>query len=284
MNKFKIMAELNRLVRLREKEKNKKSDTEKHVSDTPEQANNNSSNNKEQKNQKIVAIIKKTVKTLIKATAITTLTVTGLVASYYGSGYICAKTSGALDFKEQKYVQNVNIKQGYYNEKPLIFCISNNFSQQRLRKVISAIEDFDKKAEGLTFIWKMDDGSKNYDIYVDEKDLSNFSNSYISNGNNVIELASQNNAQSAERLNGWIYVSKNASLAVVFTAIQHGICHVIGIDHSKNPTSLMFPTLTSLRLTKFDINNINAIYPANQEQQNINERKAYNSSNDYEME
>ena len=197
----------------------------------------------------------------------------------YGSliaGIKISYSSPDQSLSETKYHKNKNIEAGYYNKHPLKVCISDEFNSLFEREIKRAVEIFDEKAEGMKFEISIhhltEESKKDFNIIFkpekyDEEDNSN---------NNV--LGWSNIAKNdATNLDGTICIddSKFFLFGVRSTAM-HELGHKIGLRHSPDPSSLMYPTSRNFRFSQKDIDNINTMYPAEIEvnQKNSSSKKS----------
>lgn len=214
---------------------------------------------KKQENQKQNAM-KKSLKFIIKlGSAIAGIGIAVQIISL-GSSYSYASYNGKLDFEERDYTKNTKIESGYYNKHPISINISDEIDIKYKDKIEEAFQEFDKKAEGLSFTISYGDAkTSNADINVYPKTFQGYKLGEATVG----ELDD-------EKITGWINVDfENTPPYLLSAVLQHELGHVIGLKHSKNPLDLMFPNISRVSLSNNDIENINTIYPDASENQTI---------------
>lgn len=187
------------------------------------------------------------------------------VDALYGSLIACVKlqySDPAPGISETKYHKNKNIEAGYYNKHPLKVCISDEFNTLFEKEIKRAVEIFDEKAEGMKFEISVH--------HLTEENKGDF---------NIIFKPEKydENDNSNNRVLGWTYVAKNDAKTVdgtiwiddskffvfgIKSTAMHELAHKIGLEHSPDPDSLMYPYSRNFRLSQKDIDNINTMYPA----------------------
>lgn len=182
------------------------------------------------------------------------LTICGIyLLAIKGVAYASAVSDNQLDFTEREYHQNYSVEPGYYNEKPITICISEQFNDLSKNQIAKGIEYLDEKAEGLKFEYFY--GA----VYHEQADI------YILKGEfETFEQLGEANlgSMSSTQIRGRIVLKEDVfSQLALRPVLVHELCHVIGLSHSKDVNSIMFPTISTYKMSKQDIENLNKIYP-----------------------
>ena len=154
------------------------------------------------------------------------------------------------------YTQNLNVEPGYYNDNPVKVCISDKFSDQIKQGIARGIEYLDESALGIKFEYYFADGQRyDYDIEIRSKDLDE----------RVLGQATRGDLQ-AKQIVGVVWIDDEQILEYtnsIESVTVHELCHVLGLEHNKNYSSLMYYAAPSAykELSNQDIENINTIYP-----------------------
>lgn len=203
----------------------------------------------------------KNFKKRVKKCAKTIMVLGGMVVGFYGSynaaAYVQGKVDKTLDFETRDYYQNPNIEPGYYNKNPIKVCISDKFSSFNQHQIIKGIQELDKDAIGLSFDIRLGSGCElsPHEIFVEPENLEM----------NVLGRATLN-PLTTYGIRGHIALDdKTLHVYGIKSTTIHELAHVIGLAHSKDITSLMYPISCRFGLSKEDIKNINTIYPAAQD-------------------
>lgn len=166
----------------------------------------------------------------------------------HAEAMIVAKTQGLLDFEQIPYCANAECEPGYRNEHPFVVSISSSFNDYYEREITEAIEYVDKVAEGLKFII-ISDNADQADIVITPDSSMGFSN------------LGQANMQTREvRIN-----EKGLHLYGIKATVTHELAHALGLSHSKDSRSLMYPAITRTKFSEQDIKDLNTIWPASEE-------------------
>lgn len=194
------------------------------------------------------------IKKILKITIVLTSLLAINLAVLKGGSYLSAKNNNMLNFTEKTYSLNENIEPGYYNKKPIKVCISDCFGEKAQQKIIDGINYLDEKAIGIKFdcfVGKPND---------DNCDIAVYRTKY--NSNVISGEATVGNLKGSQ-IKGDVYLDESfdTMMSLKYLTI-HEVCHVIGLSHSKNVNSMMFPIVTTTKLSKQDVENLNTIYPA----------------------
>ena len=196
------------------------------------------------------AIVKKCKKSL-KMAAATSLIACGIcvsmAAALYAEIKLTVDVNNMLNFQETVYYTNESIEPGYYNKNPMTIAISDKFSNYYKKEILKAIQYVDEVIEGIKF--KIVDG---------ENGLADIK---ISVDTNIKDLGMAY-PQTKE-----IYINnqKFHHLGVKATII-HELAHILGLKHSKDMSSLMYPIVTRLKFSEKDIADLNKIWPAQEDE------------------
>lgn len=177
-----------------------------------------------------------------------------IISSVIGLGfgiYFGAKKT-INDLNGKTYYVNSNVEPGYYNENPVKIGISDEFNDASKQQIAEAIEYLDEKAEGLRFEYFYGSPTrKNCDIVIKPAELEG-------------KILGQAKTESLTNIKGTIFIEERQDKNYNASAVAlHEICHLIGLEHHYNYSSIMFPrTGYSFKaLSSQDIENINTIYP-----------------------
>lgn len=198
-------------------------------------------------------VIKKRKKSL-KMVGAAALLVCGITiitnAAVYAELKIVPKAYNMLDFEETTYQSNKEVSPGYYNNKPLVVSISNDFNRHYKQEIIKAIKYVDGVAEGLKFTiveGSVEDADINIDVGYDIQVESTPGGKYVG---------------LAYRKTGQIYINnKTIHTMGIKATVIHELGHILGLDHSKDITSLMYPLVSRKNFSEEDIENLNTIWP-----------------------
>lgn len=208
--------------------------------------NNVNTSTKNSKKSVVKGVLKFTV---VLASALTINLIVLKCGTYY-----YAKNNNMLNFSEQKYSVNENITPGYYNKKPVRVCISDCFGEKAKQKIIEGINYLDEKALGIKFDYFIGKPTAN------NCDIAIYKTKYDSN---VISGEATLGDLNGKQIKGDVYLDESFDklLSIKYLTI-HEICHVIGLAHSKDINSMMFPIITTTIMTNEDVENLNTIYPS----------------------
>ena len=203
--------------------------------------------------KRVKKIVVRSVKNLMLLGGI----VVGIYGSYNVGAYIQGKVDKSLDFETREYYKNPNIEAGHYNRYPIKVCVSDKFTSSNQRQIVKGINSLDKDAVGLSFDVRVGNGCElqPHEIFVEPENLEK----------NVLGRATLN-PLNTYGIRGHIALDQNTlHIYGIKSTTIHELAHVIGLAHSKNITSLMYPISCRFDLSKEDIKNINTIYPAAQD-------------------
>lgn len=196
---------------------------------------------------------KKILKGILKKSLIGLALCGTLVFAFKGNAYYVASENGLLDFGETTYRQNINITPGYYNANPIKIYISGAFGEVAQKQIIAGIQYLDSKAEGLKFEYEVGHHLINdFDIYIQKAE---FGSGYQSGEATV-------GRPDSGQIAGVVRLEEYWESQYLLTPLTvHELCHVIGLRHSKDLDSIMYPVMSTFTLSKEDIQNINTMYP-----------------------
>lgn len=225
----------------------------------------------EKKKAFLKGIVKKTGRFLIK-TAKGILAVTACCSGLYGvmkfGAYTAAADRNLLDFSERTYDDNLNIEAGYYNEHPISICISDEFSDYNTKRIIDGLKTIDKESVGMKFDISVGTPSRKIHdvcIYSDEC------------ADNVLGCATMNDTDS-KHICGNMYLDENKfNFYGMKSLLMHEMGHILGLEHSKDLNSLMYPVVSRYTLSEDFIEHVNAMYPAKESSTNKNYNHVANS-------
>lgn len=225
----------------------------------------------EKKKAFLKGIVKKTGRFLVK-TAKGFLAVTACCSGIYGimkiGAYEAAVTGNKLDFTERVYDDNSNVEAGYYNEHPISICISDEFSDYNTKRIIDGLKNVDKEAVGMKFDISVGTPSRmRYDICIYSEQCDE----------GVLGCATLNDTE-AKHISGNMYIDEEKfNLYGIKSIIMHEMGHILGLQHSKDLNSTMYPVSCRYTLSKDFINHVNAMYPAKESSTNKNYNHVANS-------
>lgn len=154
-----------------------------------------------------------------------------------------AHLQGMMDFEEKTtYSANASVVPGYYNEHPLKVYISDDFSYRYTKEIIDAIKYVDGVATGLKFAISSNVDDSNIQIYKN---------------NNIDCLGCAYPSSGKIYINDDVFHHKGVEATVI-----HEIAHILGLEHSKDLSSIMYPVVSQKEFSERDIKNLNTIWPA----------------------
>ena len=191
----------------------------------------------------------KIVKIAAKTTACLSTVYVLVVGSWHLDLVLTARINNALDFDEiSSYGAQELEYPGYRNDKPFIVSISNSFSNSSRKKVIEGLEYVDEVVHGVKFVIVLGD-SEGADIKI-EPDT---------------EMKEAGVAFPYGKGCGKIYINdKTFNPMGVKATVAHEVGHLLGLEHSKSLRSLMYPVISRRGFSQQDIDNLNDLWPANE--------------------
>lgn len=225
----------------------------------------------EKKKAFLKGIVKKTGRFLVKTTK-GFLAVTACVSGMYGmlkiGAYDAAYRGNKLDFTERIYEDNPNVEAGYYNDHPISICISDKFSAYNTKRIISGLKTLDQKAVGLKFDISVGTPSRmRYDICIYSEQCDE----------GVLGCATLNDTD-VKQISGNVYLDEEKfNLYGMKSLLIHEMGHVLGLQHSKDLNSTMYPVSCRYTISSDFIKHVNAMYPAKESSTNKNYNHVANS-------
>lgn len=164
-------------------------------------------------------------------------------------------TNGLSSTYDGTYVQNPNFEAGYFNENPYTISINTNkLTQKDIEIILGAIAELDEAMLGMRFEVVFD-GKSAYSLEI----VKTKTQSSLTQGKSAGVATSYGN-----QLKGTVYIDNstfNKSENYAKSVIMHEILHVLGLKHSKEISSVMFPFTLANDLSEQDKANLNTIFP-----------------------
>ena len=159
------------------------------------------------------------------------------------------------------YTPNISVKPGYYNEHPIKVCIDESFNDYYKWAIELGIDRLDEIATGIKFEKYVGKASR----YNKDADM-----------NIIKEMHGDDEESKKDTKLGYTfapYEDKGVTNEVyiyedrmgykgVSAVVMHEMMHALGIQHSDDVNSIMFPYSTSMFPNLQDIKNVNTIFPA----------------------
>ena len=196
---------------------------------------------------------KRLAKGIVKIAAVGLVLCASITLSFKGNAYNVAVKENKLNFEEATYRQNINVAPGYYNAYPVKIYISGAFKESSINKIIEGIEYLDSQAVGIKFEYEIGHHiTTGFDIYIHKAEFD----SQMQAGEASIGKLD------AGKIGGIVRLEETWDSQWLLTPLTvHELCHVLGLKHSKDLNSIMYPIMSSFRMSKEDIANVNTIYP-----------------------
>ena len=164
-------------------------------------------------------------------------------------------TNGLSSTYDGTYVQNPNFEAGYFNENPYTISINtNNLTQKDIEIILGTIAELDDAMLGMRFEVVFD-GKSAYSLEIVKTETQ----SSLAKGKSAGEAKTF-----GTQLKGIVYIDDstfNKSENYTKSVIIHEILHVLGLKHSKEISSVMFPFTLANDLSEQDKANLNTIFP-----------------------
>ena len=164
-------------------------------------------------------------------------------------------TNGLSSTYDGTYVQNPNFEAGYFNENPYTISINtNNLTQKDIEIILGAIAELDDAMLGMR-IKVVFNGESPYSLEI----VKTKTQSSLTQGKTAGVATSYGN-----QLKGTVHIDNstfNKSENYAKSVIMHEILHVLGLKHSKEISSVMFPFTLANDLSEQDKANLNTIFP-----------------------
>ena len=187
-------------------------------------------------------------KNIVSAALALTITASGI----FGISYI----NKTLNFPEPEYRQSSNITPDYYNEFPInVYINEKDFKPSQVETIKEVLKELDNKCDGFKISVMPEYDFSICDINISTDTLENdFGSLYLG-----VTYGSLPNNRYSE-----IKIDKNfakLTTKIFKYVVEHEILHSLGLEHTKNPTSIMFPYVLYHNPSQKDYENLNTLYP-----------------------
>ena len=163
----------------------------------------------------------------------------------HAEAVILANTQGLLDFEQKPYSANAEYDPGYRNKHPFIVSISSSFNDFYESEITKAVEHVEQVIKGVKFII-VKDNPETADIVI------------MPDSNMGMTRLGEANLKTHE-----VHINEiGLHLYGIKATVMHELAHVLGLNHSKDSTSLMYPAATRATFSEQDIKDLNTIWPA----------------------
>ena len=157
----------------------------------------------------------------------------------------------SFDFNEPNYA-SAYAEPGFYNKNPIKFTINlDDFSPREINLIFRAVKELDDDALGIKFVYSPE--GANFGFFKSQT-------TFIDGNFITAACASLGDLEHGVILVGKNYAA-NADETKFVAILKHEILHILGLFHSHNPESILFPYTMVPNLSEEDKANLNFLYP-----------------------
>lgn len=191
------------------------------------------------------------------------------ISIFVGSTMLTGYHFLVTDFKEPVYSRNEHYPIGYLVDHPLkVYIDPTGATQRQIDLIKKSIIQLDEVLDTVNFEFVEGEAPKTFEFELGTLENDNFANIFISVNkdsnifSNVLGFAKQ---LSYKPIVGNIVIEKKSFRGFgekrAISTIQHEVLHALGLDHTKNITSIMYPVNLHSGVTQDAIEDVETIFP-----------------------